>query len=172
MGLYVLQNEPMNWAGFLHTDTNLGKHKITLVITGWAWPKKGHGLLGHVTGIVWCMHDFLHADSDAIIFGKTHCISLFGKILYLSVFSPNVGKYGPEKTPYLDIFHAVTANLTPSLWLLNARGTTAVVLVVIGWQNALPLFGTNHSSLLVFIRQKLNFFVRIFQRQTGPGNVF
>ena len=114
MGLYVLQNEPMNWAGFLHTDTNLGKHKITLVITGWAWPKKEHGLLGHVTGIVWCMHDFLHADSDAIIFGKTHCISLFGKILYLSVFSPNVGKYGPEKTPYLDIFHAVTANLTLS----------------------------------------------------------
>ena len=27
---------------------------------------------------------------------------------YLSVFSPNVEKYGPEKTPYLDIFHAVT----------------------------------------------------------------
>ena len=26
---------------------------------------------------------------------------------YLSVFSPNAGKYGPEKTPYLDIFHPV-----------------------------------------------------------------
>ena len=26
---------------------------------------------------------------------------------YLSVFSPNVGKYGPEKTPYLDTFHTV-----------------------------------------------------------------
>ena len=25
---------------------------------------------------------------------------------YLSVFSPNVGKYGPELTPYLDTFHA------------------------------------------------------------------
>ena len=24
-----------------------------------------------------------------------------------SVFSPNTGKYGPEKTPYLDTFHAV-----------------------------------------------------------------
>ena len=23
------------------------------------------------------------------------------------VFSPNLGKYGPEKTPYLDTFHAV-----------------------------------------------------------------
>ena len=26
---------------------------------------------------------------------------------YPSVFSPNKGKYGPEKTPYLDTFHAV-----------------------------------------------------------------
>ena len=26
---------------------------------------------------------------------------------YLSVFSPNAGKYGPEKTLYLDTFHAV-----------------------------------------------------------------
>ena len=24
---------------------------------------------------------------------------------YLSVFTPNTGKYGPEKTPYLDTFH-------------------------------------------------------------------
>ena len=26
---------------------------------------------------------------------------------YLTVFSPNGGKYGPEKTPYMDTFHAV-----------------------------------------------------------------
>ena len=26
---------------------------------------------------------------------------------YFSVFSPNTGKYGPEKTPYLDTFHEV-----------------------------------------------------------------
>ena len=26
---------------------------------------------------------------------------------YLSVFSPNAGKYGPEKTPYLDTFHVI-----------------------------------------------------------------
>ena len=29
------------------------------------------------------------------------------KCSFLSVFSPNVGKYGPEKIPYLDTFHAV-----------------------------------------------------------------
>ena len=28
--------------------------------------------------------------------------------LYFSAFSPNTGKYGPEKTPYLDTFHAVS----------------------------------------------------------------
>ena len=27
---------------------------------------------------------------------------------YFSVFSPNRGKYGPEKTPHLDTFHAVS----------------------------------------------------------------
>ena len=27
---------------------------------------------------------------------------------YLSVFSPHAGKYGPEITPYLDTFHAVS----------------------------------------------------------------
>ena len=29
------------------------------------------------------------------------------RIQYLSVFSPNEGKYEPKKTPYLDTFHAV-----------------------------------------------------------------
>ena len=28
-------------------------------------------------------------------------------IYYETVFSPNTGKYGPEKTPYLDTFHAM-----------------------------------------------------------------
>ena len=31
----------------------------------------------------------------------------FRGTLYLSVFSPNAEKYGPEKTPCLDTFHAV-----------------------------------------------------------------
>ena len=33
---------------------------------------------------------------------------------YLSVFSPNAGNYGPEKTPYLDTFHAVLLSLHKS----------------------------------------------------------
>ena len=33
---------------------------------------------------------------------------------YLSVFGPNAGKDGPEKTPYLDTFHAVKKSITKS----------------------------------------------------------
>ena len=31
---------------------------------------------------------------------------------YFSVFSPNTGKYGPEKTPSLDPFHAESERLS------------------------------------------------------------
>ena len=53
------------------------------------------------------------------IFNKLYCDTLREKCpntelfqvriftLYLSVFRPNTGKYGPEITPYLDTFHAV-----------------------------------------------------------------
>ena len=38
---------------------------------------------------------------------------------YLSAFSPNAGKYRPEKTPYLDIFHAEMCRRHLSNKLLN-----------------------------------------------------
>ena len=47
------------------------------------------------------------------IYIKSPILFLMYKLLirrdtkYLSVFSPNAGKYGPEKTPYLDTFHTV-----------------------------------------------------------------
>ena len=31
---------------------------------------------------------------------------------YLSVFSANAGKYGPEKTPYLDTFHTMNLEIS------------------------------------------------------------
>ena len=31
----------------------------------------------------------------------------YGDLPWISVFSPNTAKYGPEKTPYLDKFHTV-----------------------------------------------------------------
>ena len=35
------------------------------------------------------------------------CFPVFGLNTEISVFSPNVGKYGPEKTPYLKDNHRV-----------------------------------------------------------------
>ena len=35
----------------------------------------------------------------------------YGEIGIISLHSPNAGKYGPEKTPYLDIFYAVEVNM-------------------------------------------------------------
>ena len=48
----------------------------------------------------------------------------YGDLLRKSVFSPNTGKYGPEKTLYLDTFHAVgifTENFT--IFFSNAGKT-------------------------------------------------
>ena len=46
------------------------------------------------------VHIFLYSD----------CIQYFPVFRFtplISVFSTNTGKYGPEKTPYIDTFHAV-----------------------------------------------------------------
>ena len=37
----------------------------------------------------------------------------------ISVFSPNAGKYGPEKTPYFDTFHAVEILVKWSSKMIN-----------------------------------------------------
>ena len=34
----------MNWADFLHADTNLWKLKVTLIIIGWVWSKMTEAL--------------------------------------------------------------------------------------------------------------------------------
>ena len=37
-----------------------------------------------------------------------HCVKIVQiRIFFWSVFSPNTRKYGPEKNPYVDTFHAV-----------------------------------------------------------------
>ena len=48
---------------------------------------------------------------------ERYCVSL-------SIFSPNAGKYGTEKTPYLDTFHTV-------LGLINPFHTTGLFLYFI-----------------------------------------
>ena len=36
---------------------------------------------------------------------------------------PNTGKYGPEKTPYLDTFHAVNVNVSLTIRILKNKIT-------------------------------------------------
>ena len=40
----VLQKESVNWADFLHADTNLWKLKVTLIIIEWVWSKMSKAL--------------------------------------------------------------------------------------------------------------------------------
>ena len=42
---------------------------------------------------------------------------------YLSDFSPNAGKYGPEKTPYLDTSHAAVVKSLPTLMFARVLNT-------------------------------------------------
>ena len=60
---------------------------------------------------------------------------------YLSVFSPNTGKYGPEVTPYLDIFYAVTLPELNKHWI-NEMSITITILRTLGlfiWKWAGPV---------------------------------
>ena len=50
---------------------------------------------------------------------------------YFSVFSPNAGKYGPEKTPSLDTFHAVKVWI--SVWWKLSRIEIAYFLSSFLW---------------------------------------
>ena len=44
---------------------------------------------------------------------------------YLSVFSPNAGKYGTEKAPYLDTFHAVIHTKDLDLFISSIQKFTS-----------------------------------------------
>ena len=48
---------------------------------------------------------------------------------YLFLFSPNAGKYGPETTPYLDTFHAVTQLENINIYLILYHFTLWLSLV-------------------------------------------
>ena len=59
------------------------------------------------TGSKYSFHTTSHLAHNFHIAWK---VSTYGVVFcgpYLSVFGPNVGKYGPEKAPYLDTFSAM-----------------------------------------------------------------
>ena len=53
--------------------------------------------------------------------------------LYFPVFSPNTGKYGPGKTPYLDTFHAMWS--WNYYWTNELRKSESEI--YIGWKDVL-----------------------------------
>ena len=59
--------------------------------------------------------------------GEIRSISSYS-VRYLSIFSPNAGKYGPEKTPYLDIFHAVILARSYSQFAYTCSNSTITTL--------------------------------------------
>ena len=62
-----------------------------------------------------------------------HCVkSVQIRSFFWSVFSPNAGKYGPEKTPYLDTFHAVMLLGPRALPRLSALITSSISLGDVG----------------------------------------
>ena len=68
---------------------------------------------------------------------------------YVPVFSPNTGKYGPEKTPYLDIFRAVNQHERPFITVQNnilMKSATALKLIKLKLWNSF-IFGKNISIL-------------------------
>ena len=62
--------------------------------------------------------------SNKVHFRKTddfHCVqSVQIRKFFWFVLNPNTGKYGPEKTPYLDKFHAVF-NKPKSIYVLQVK---------------------------------------------------
>ena len=64
--------------------------------------------------------DMFIYNNDQRPYKITHCVkSVQIQSLFWSVSSPSMGKYGPEKTLYLDTFHAVTAlTVMRSVWFI------------------------------------------------------
>ena len=86
-----LKSESVNWADFLHADTNLWKLKVTLIIIGWVWSKMGEAL--KIVGFlnqVYLTNDLMNW-ADGL---NDFCMSLWhlnaGRPLYLArVFRKN-----------------------------------------------------------------------------------
>ena len=90
------------WNGYLFIIINFkGSWNISLLI----W----HGVIQlNNTNTAWKVSEY------GVISGPY--IPAFGlNTEYLSVFSPNAGKYWPKITSYLDTFHAVQVNTTGSI---------------------------------------------------------
>ena len=67
---------------------------------------------------------------------------------YFPLFGLNAGKYGPEKTPYLDTFHAVNSVIfTVTLTFTPKAGILLKVITVVRIENLALFTGTSIYSI-------------------------
>ena len=75
---------------------------------------------------------------------------------YFPVFSPNAGKYGPEKTPYLDTFDVVEASIIQNIIATQRRIQNPVK--HLRWSFMMELFAKISLSVVHYFHKK--FFLR------------
>ena len=109
---------------------------------------------------------------------------------YLSVFSPNAGKYGPEKTLYLDAFHAVnphnhlikhfkSLSLFKDWKVLNTQKKLILIqkettlLFMLTKPRTMTLISSNRSASgdSNIVRRSLNFLILPIRRFTWIGTL-
>ena len=83
-------------------------------------------LIGNFTSAFYALREECPNMEYFLVCIFPHSDWIRGDTEYLSVFRPNAGKYGPEKTPSLDTFQAV-------LTFLNACHLTSSLLVIPKW---------------------------------------
>ena len=92
----------------IRENTDQRKLRIWTLFTQWTWLVK-LTLTVHQSSLLDCQ----------LFNWPWHCVkSVQIRSFFWSVFSPNAGKYGPEKTPYLDTFHTV--------WWIIDHGSTSI----------------------------------------------
>ena len=75
-------------------------------LTNNTFSNKGKTLPTNFLKLFQCICEDINVSSIAFDVCFTACFLGVFSGPYFPVFTPNTGKYGPEKTPYLDTFHA------------------------------------------------------------------
>ena len=82
------------------------------------WVEKFHVILLSFSLISVLFNQILREKNQSIDLFLV-CIFLYSNWIQPEKFSPNTGKYGPEKTPYLDTFHVVKLISSPCIYGLT-----------------------------------------------------
>ena len=88
--------------------------------------------------------------------------------LYFPVFSANTGKYGPEKTPYLNTFHEVKIQLSQD-WTMKVTDTTMqyAIYETIVWYY-LKMQNEKKISIYNLVSQTINDSFSLLKKELRP----